>query len=154
MARIKELKRRDPDDGLRDLFKDNLPRVHWQKIELGYGGAGTPDHNGCHESSEFWVEYKATDAHACPLESEQVGWILRRRRAGGRVFVITRRRHTGGPKLGPPVDELWVHEGDDAAVLRAEGLQAAPVVLHCEGGPTQWDWTSILDVLLHWEMRS
>jgi len=139
-----------PDDGLRAIFHSRMPRVHWQAIELGVVGRGVPDTNFCWQGAEGWIEMKATTSHAVGLEPEQVGWILRRMRAGGRVFVATRRRHEGGPRLGPAVDELWMHEGWDAAVLRAEGLLAAPPVLHMEGGPSLWDWDLVQSTLTDW----
>lgn len=139
-----------PDNGLRPLFHRRLPDLHWQAIELGVVGRGVPDSNYCADNVEGWVEFKATESHAVGLRPEQVGWTLRRMRAGGRVFIATRRQHDGGPLLGPPTDELWMHEGWDAAVLKAEGLNAAPPVLHLEGGPSRWDWGLVRSTLLEW----
>lgn len=146
------LKRGDPDDGLRKLFHDRVERCHWQAMELGVVGAGVPDDNGCADGADFWIEYKATDAWAVGLEPLQVGWISRRMRAGGRVFIAVRRRHDGGPLLGGPTDELWVYEGWDAAVLKAEGLRsAAAPILQMDGGPGRWDWDRVRDVLTGWQ---
>ena len=147
--------RGDPDDGLRALFAKHLRRVHWTPIELGVMVSGVPDHNGCSEGVDFWVEYKATEDHSVGLEALQVGWILTRMRHGGRCFVVTRQRHDGGPRKGLPVDALWVHEGWDAAELKAGGLLACPPVLHLDAvvdGPSHWDWDRVRDVLVRWEM--
>lgn len=139
-----------PDAGLRKLFHGRLPDLHWQAIELGVVGRGVPDSNYCGDGIEGWVEFKATGTFAVGLRPEQVGWILRRCRSGGRVFVITRRQHDGGPLLGGETDELWVHEGWDAADLKAHGLQVAPPVLRQEGGPSRWDWGLVRGVLVEW----
>ena len=46
-----------------------------------------------------WViENKATDGWSPVIRPAQVGWILKRRRAGGRVFFTIRRAHDGGPR--------------------------------------------------------
>lgn len=127
-----------------------MGRCHWQAIELGVLGSGVPDDNYCLDGTEGWLEYKATETYAVGLEPEQVGWIDRRMRAGGRVFVVTRRAHDGGPQKGPPCDELWVHEGWDAKVLRRLGLMAAPPILMMEGGPSRWDWGRVRATLAEW----
>jgi hypothetical protein len=139
-----------PDNGMRPLFHGRLRDLHWQALELGVLGRGVPDSNYCGDGVDGWVEFKATETHAVPLRPEQVGWILRRCRAGGRVFIATRRQHDGGPLLGDPTDELWIHEGWDAATLKAEGLLSAPPVLHNEGGPSRWDWGLVRGVLTEW----
>lgn len=145
-------KRAAPDNGLRAEFHKNLPMVHWQAIELGVIGSGVPDTNGCHSAVDFWIEMKSTDTYAVGLEPEQVGWTLRRLRAGGRTFVATRRAHAGGPKKGSAVDELHLHEGWDAPILRAEGLLAAPPLYVGSGGPSKWDWGLVLSVLVEWQL--
>jgi hypothetical protein len=146
------LRRGDPDDGLRKLFHDRVERCHWQALELGVVGAGVPDSNGCADGAEFWIEMKATDGWAVELNPMQVGWILRRMRSGGRVFIAVRRRHDGGPLLGDPTDELHIYEGWDAAVLKAEGMRSAAVpVLQTDGGPSRWDWGRVREVLTGWE---
>lgn len=142
---------RDPDNGLRAKFHDKLPQIHWQAIEVGVLGKGIPDTNFCWRGSEGWVEMKFTDTHAVGLMPEQVGWILRRMRSGGRVFVATWRMHDGGPRRGEAVSELWLHEGWDAGRLKAEGLLAAPPVLLLEGGPSRWDWGLVGQTLVEWE---
>ena len=154
-SRPRRRERGEPDDGLRRIFGEELPTIHWQAIEIGLLGAGVPDHNGCADGTEFWIEYKATDGWAVGLEPEQVGWITERMIAGGRVFVITRRRHEGGPRRGLPVDDLYIHEGWDARALKADGLLAAPPVLHLEAqqsGPRRWDWGRVREVLVSWKM--
>jgi hypothetical protein len=126
--------------------------MDFQAMELGVVGVGVPDTNFCGDGVDGWVEMKATEAHAVELEPGQVGWILRRMRHGGRVFVATRRRHDGGPRKGDAVDELWMHEGWDAPILKAEGLLSCPPVLHMEGGPSRWDWGHVRETLVSWQI--
>lgn len=141
-----------PDDGLRALLHRHLPQVHWQALELGVVGSGVPDTTGAWAGSEWWIECKATDAHAVGLEPDQIGWILRGLRSGRRIFVATRRRHEGGPRRGDACDELWLHEGHDAVAIRDGGLMAAPPVLQMEGGPSRWDWDLLLRTLVEWDL--
>lgn len=144
--------RSDPDHGLRKIFHGKISRMHFQAIELGVVGRGVPDTNFCGDGAEGWIEFKATESYSVDMMPEQVGWILQRMRNGGRVFVVTRRCHFGGPMRGAPVDELWMHEGWDAAELRAEGLEACPPVLHLTGGPSRWDWAQVRSVLTDWQI--
>lgn len=111
-------------------------------------GVGTPDSNGCADGVEFWIEHKWTDAWAVGLEPEQVGWISRRMRSGGRVFVAVWRQGATASLLES--DGLYLFEGWDAAVLKADGLRAVPPVLHLPGEPETWNWGLVSDVLLTW----
>jgi hypothetical protein len=149
---VPPLRRADPDHGLRAKCHKNIPRVDWQAIELGVLGAGVPDSNFCGDGVEGWVEHKWTETYAVPLRPEQVGWISRRMRNGGRVFVLTWRETTGGPRSGPPASELWMHEGHDVVQLKAEGLLSCPPVFCMEGGPSRWDWGLVRSALLEWQI--
>lgn len=140
--------RSKPDDGLRPLLHSGVAGVHWQAVETGLTGAGVPDSNGCAEGVEFWVESKATDGWAVKFEVFQVGWHLRRTRHGGRTFVAVRRRHDGGPRRGPAVDELWLFAGAWVRELSDGGLLAAPPIGRWTGGPARWDWAEVRDLLL------
>lgn len=119
-------------------------------------GAGCPDTNGCWQGTEFWVECKQVSAEngSVPLRTEQVGWILRRCRAGGRVFVLTWVHHEGGARKGEAVSRLVLHEGWDCAVIRDEGVGAAPPVLVLESSGSEWgfDWEALLSALCEWQM--
>lgn len=136
------------------MLHSHLRMVHWQTMELGVMGAGCPDTNGCWSGVDFWIECKhvASEVALVPLEPPQIGWILRRMRAGGRVFVATWVEHAGGPRKGEAVSRLVLHEGWDAPVLRTEGLAAVPPVLVLEGGPGAWDWDALLSVLVEWQI--
>lgn len=131
--------RRAPSDGgLRPLLRRHLPRVHWTTVESGALAPGTPDCEGCWGGTSFWIECKATAAWAVRIRPEQVGWHLRRARAGGRSYFLTRRSTASG------ADELWLHRGSEAALLSAGGLRQADPLLVSEGGPVGWDWERLL----------
>lgn len=140
------------DGGLRQLFRDNLPQVHWQSVETGATGRGVPDSNGCWRGREFWVEFKQTEGFAVTLRPEQVAWLTRRARAGGRVFVAVRRRCTAGPRRAR-ADELWLLAGSSAREAKVLGLRGLPeeapdaVLGSWGGGPSRWSWDEVLAVL-------
>lgn len=142
------------DGGLRGLFRTHLkPHADMQAVETGLIAAGVPDLNYCASGREGWIEMKQTDGWAVTLRPEQVGWLCRRARAGGRVFVAVRRWHDGGPRRGPAVDDLWLLRGKYAPDLKTGGLTWARE--HCpsavigvwSGGPARWDWLAVLRAL-------
>lgn len=146
------------DDGMRPLFRKHIPHFHWQSIETGGTGQGIPDSNFCAPpltplgpGFEGWIEYKATEHWSVDLLPEQIGWLMRRARTGGRVWIAVRRRHDGGPRLGPPVDELYVFPGALAKVAKAGGGLRAPDVQRAtrrwQGGPLRWDWRAVAALL-------
>lgn len=137
------------DGGLRPLFRDRLKAgFHWQSLELGLVGAGCPDSSfGCRATRrEGWVEFKQTKGWACTLRPEQVGWLVQRSLHGGRCFVATRRWQATGED-GLAVDELWVHDGLWARELKTAGLRGVDPLLRLAGGPSQWDWESVRELL-------
>jgi hypothetical protein len=135
------------DDGLRSLFHTHLRQFHWQAIESGLTGGGIPDSNFCINGIEGWVEHKATaTAKVHTLNSDQVGWHLRRARAGGRTFFAVRYRHRGGPRKGPAVDRLYLYRGIMAKELFLTGLRNPPLGWW-DGGPTRWNWGEISRLL-------
>src|ERR1700676_224720 len=135
------------DDGLRALFRSHLPTLFMQSIETGGTGQGIPDTHYIRAGISGWIEYKKTDAWAVPLEAEQVAWISRYVRYGGRAYVAVRRRHAGGPRKGAPTDELHIYHGRDSPRLRAVGLRADGPLLRADGGPARWPWPTILALL-------
>jgi hypothetical protein len=119
--------------------------VHHQAIETALMATGVPDLNMCFGGTEVWVECKRC-FHWKPAISEfQVGWLLRRARAGGRCFVMTRRL---GQMREGPYDEIWIHRGSDSPRLRAGGLRAVEPLLRCHGPVENWCWESIGQVLV------
>lgn len=138
------------DGSLRSLFRKRL-RVgfHWQSIETGGTGLGVPDSNYCCDGVEGWVEFKQTTGWAVSLRPEQVGWLVARSRAGGRVFVAVRRLDRGGPRKGGASDELWLLKGESARELKHDGLRCDVAVLGAwGGGPSAWDWNEVRSLLV------
>lgn len=60
----------------------------WQRIESGLTGGGIPDINACRKGKEIWIELKVVDGRRVKMRPEQVGWHLRRARAGGVTFIL------------------------------------------------------------------
>ena len=137
------------DGGLRTLFRQHLPQLHWQSIESGITGGGIPDANYCHDGIEGWIEFKQTKAWAVAIKPEQVGWIIRRKRAGGNVYIAVRRQKL---RKYEPVDELWLIDGSAAREVRDTGLKhlyhGAGLLLRTTGGPSCWNWDEVLSHLL------
>jgi hypothetical protein len=71
-----------------------------------------------------------------------VGWIERRLRHGGRVFVAVRRQHASGS------DELWLFPGGAIRAVRDRGLKnGGPVIGQWGDGPARWDWRAVLEAM-------
>jgi hypothetical protein len=134
------------DGGLRKLFRQYLPEIHWVTIETGLTEQGIPDSNFCFGGVEGWIEFKLTSTLRVPLRSEQVGWLMRRSRAGGRTFVVIRHRSVAGPIKGPARDRLIIYHGASAQDLAISGLRVPPL-LECSGYPARWDWTAVKALL-------
>ncbi len=133
------------DGGLRKLFQARLPHIHFVSIETGGTGRGIPDTNFCVDGHEGWIEFKQTQSYRVGLRSEQVSWLLRRTRAGGRTFMAVRRKHKGGKHKGKAVDELWLYNGAEARRLSELGLNKtwAQALQMFEASPGKWDWAKI-----------
>lgn len=142
----------DIDGGLRKLFRDHLPQLHWTSIETGGTGQGVADSNYLAPGGrEGWVEYKQTEGWTVTLRPEQVSWLDRRHRLGGRAWIAVRRRAKAGPRRGPPVDELHVFHAGLAREAKSGGLrhpEVAAAALVLRGGPSRWDWVAVLGLLL------
>lgn len=134
------------DDGLRALFRKHLPTVDWQSVETAVN-RGVPDSNYCYQGYEGWIECKSTDHWSVDLRPEQIGWIARRVRHGGRVWIAVRRRHDGGKRRGPAVDELYLIRGENVKTAKLDGLRGCPYEGKWRGGPSRWDWQGVLNVL-------
>jgi hypothetical protein len=128
------------DGRLRQLFKQHLPEIDWQAIDVT-GGRGVPDSNGCYDGKEFWIEHKLTHGRKAGMRSEQVAWIERRLRHGGKVFIAVRRVNT-------TVDDLHLLFGSVARALAAGEWPYPAPLGHWGGGPARWDWQKIKQILL------
>lgn len=142
----------DDDGGLRGLFRTRLVRAHWTSVETGAVSRGVPDAEYCFEGAvQGWVEYKAVrTGWAVRMRPEQIAWLGRRARYGGRCYVAVRRvasvRSVGDDATH---DELWLFPGGAAAELKALGLRGAVDyrVGWWEGGPARWNWTQIEEAM-------
>jgi hypothetical protein len=138
------------DGDLRKKFQQFLPQFHWQSVETWSTGQGVPDANYCGFGHEGWIEFKFTSGWKVDMRAEQIGWIERRVRAGGKVFVAVRRKHLGSLKRKPE-DELWLFSGDAARYLAKGRLDAVPpgfVHGKWSGGPSGWEWPDVRENLL------
>lgn len=137
------------DGGLWDLMKRHWPEsdVHWTRIETGYTVLGVPDVNGCWQGQDTWLELKGTSGWKPRVRPEQIGWAIRRGRAGGRVCLLTRRATAGGVRVAP-ADELYVHLWQDIERVAEVGLrEGPPAALLCRGGPERWNWDLVHEVV-------
>lgn len=139
------------DGELRSIFQHNIVDFHWQSVETWSTGQGVPDVNYCGYGKEGWIEFKKTEAWMVDIRPEQVGWIERRIRNGGKVLIGVRRKHNGGKRIGDPTDELWLFKGMAARVLLKDRLTAVPSSFKLgswPGGPSGWPWPEIIKILL------
>lgn len=128
------------DGGLRKIFHKNLPG-HWQAIETGGVGLGIPDSNFCIDGVEGWVEFKSTQGFKVRITAEQVSWIERRHRNGGRVFVAVRRKD----------EELWLFRplaGRRLLLKGVDKVEKSLILGNWTGGPSNWDWDEVKKILV------
>lgn len=130
------------DGGLRSLFNEKLPMVHWVPLESGLTQKGIPDHNGCYVGVEVWIEYKLTSSNKVRIDPFQVAWHERAMRAGRRTILAVRKKHDGGPRLGKPIDELHLYFGFMMRNVFEGGLDY-PAIKVYTGGPSKWNWNLI-----------
>lgn len=111
-------------------------------METGGTGLGTPDCEYCFLGNrQGWIEYKQTSAIAVRISPEQVAWIERRVRVGGRVHLIVRKKALAGPRR-LAVDELYLYRGAQVRAVLLEGLRTNPIGFW-GGGPARWNWDAI-----------
>lgn len=141
------------DGNLRQLFRANLPQFHFVSIETGGTGRGIPDCEYCFKGKTGWIEFKLTSGWMAGMRPEQVGWIERRIRAGGRVFIAVRRKTEAGPRKGVAGDALWLFKGEAVRALATEPLNRVVPAGHswlCGtwiGGSSYWNWPEIARIL-------
>jgi hypothetical protein len=136
MAELSFVPRRNArDGGLPKMFRQHLSAAQWTPVETGATSQGVPDHEYCYPGGkQGWVEFKSSMAWAVIIRPEQVGWLLRRHRMGGRSFIAVRRQ----------LSELWMIEGGEAARLKADGLKGVHPLLVCH---EPWDWAQVEKIL-------
>ena len=131
------------DGGLRALFRQNIPTFMWTSIETGGTGRGISDSNYLAAGGiEGWIEFKQTTAFAVGMRPEQVGWIDRRHRLGGRVWIAIRQVRKDG-------DFLHLIPGCLVKELATEGLRSKSLTMLVSwtGGPSRWNWADIQAIL-------
>ena len=129
------------DGGLRALFRKNIPG-DWQAIETGSTGRGIPDANYCHRGAEGWVEFKACKHWKFGIWPEQIAWLERRYRNGGRVFLAVRRAD----------DELWLIHPMGARYASLKDVPENLVLGRWFDGPGKWDWKLIENFLFFYPL--
>lgn len=133
------------DGGLRALFRSRIVSAQWTTVETGAVSRGVPDAEFCFDGAvQGWIEYKATRAgspHGVRVRPEQIAWLSRRARYGGRCWIAVRRQGTA--KGGERYDELHLFPGGAAAEVAALGTRCDRAVQVWHGGPTRWDWAEI-----------
>ena len=133
------------DGGLRKCYRTHLPEIHWTSVESPFTIQGIPDSNFCHDGVEGWIENKRVRrADVVEMRPEQVAWIERRARAGGRVFIAVR--------WAMQADSLFLLAPQAGRALLGLGLASLPramVLGRWSGGPSQWKWPKIAEILLY-----
>lgn len=131
------------DGGLRQLFRSHLKEAMWQSIETGGTGRGIPDTEYCFAGGRSgWIEFKQTEGWTIGLRPEQIGWIERRARYGGRVFIAVRRK-----KL-----QLWILDHRIARINTLKEIDPynndlVLLFASTNRGPEQWPWDKVRKVL-------
>lgn len=140
------------DGGLRAKLIAGIPKFHWQAVETSVS-RGLPDLEFCSPLGiSGWVECKritsGSDHCDHPPTPEQVSWLERRSRYNGRCFIAVRRYHSGGPRLGKPVDRLYLMLGDQVRPLLLGGIRTCLIQGTWDGGPARWNWAEIEKTLV------
>jgi hypothetical protein len=120
----------------------HTPGVDWMRLE-NLVGTGMPDINGCLNGVEIWVETKLCKGNRITFEKFQPGWIMKRVRHGGRVFIFARHKDTYLLWHGFP--EEWQRDNTQLSDggLSVDYRDATPVLVMDK----PWDWKLLLDVL-------
>jgi hypothetical protein len=135
------------DGGLNKIFQAHFNLWHWQRIESGATGSGTPDLNYCAHGFEAWLELKGTDSWRIEIRPPQHAWIQRRIRAGGNVFIAARRQTMAGPRKGKAVDELYIFCGcKSEALMQSRLCLVLPLGMWADG-PAGWTWPEVHNAL-------
>lgn len=124
------------DGGLRKIFRSRLPMVHWTSVETGLVQQGVPDMHGTWKGSSFWIENKRARGLEINLRPQQIGWLLRNARSGGKAFVAVRKK-----------DVLWLFHGAHARSLARDGLRKPAPAAIAGSWPAPWPWAKIARIL-------
>jgi hypothetical protein len=143
---MRDQRRVGRDGDLRKLFRQHIPDAHWVSIETGMVSPGVPDSEYCFRGGiSGWIEFKKTEGNSLShLKPLQVGWISRRARLGGRVFIGVRLI-----KTKQAIDDLILFSGRDVQALKAGGLSGVTPLIVSHDGPSRWDWEAIKASISH-----
>ncbi len=120
------------DGGLRAIFHQHIKDAQWTAIETGVVSLGVPDSEYCFPGGvQGWIEFKRCAGNVVTIRPQQVAWIDRRSRLGGRVFVGVMNKK-----------DLLIYSGRDVRALKTSGLKGATPLL------TGWDWDKIRQLLM------
>ena len=115
------------EKSLYQALKNNLSKVHWQRIETGALQQGVPDVNACYGGHEFWLELKCTNTDRVSLSPFQVSWHMRRAAAGGRSWILVgHSKHK----------VLTLHRGGDVLNIMDHGLSSYTAFTY--SAPIDW----------------
>lgn len=130
------------DAGLRGILHRSMPEAQWTAVETGMTAGGVPDSEYCFPGGiQGWVESKRIYGRRVIMRATQVGWLMRRRRLGGRCFIAAYKK---SPQ--PAVLMLW--DGADAAALVNRRVDEVPAMGCWEGrSPADWPWDEIRSIL-------
>jgi len=109
---------------LRKLLSDHIPG-QWTAIDSHTTMRGIPDTEYCFDSHQTWIELKIIKGNKLrePLKRSQAAWINKRREEGRASFIIASHRHDGGPRLGKPIDHLYIwNHWYDQFLMRSEDV--------------------------------
>ena len=102
------------------LLRDNVPSVHWQRIETGMTGAGVPDVNGCLNGKEVWIELKYVVGRKLGLRPMQISWLASRTRHCGDCYVLARKNDCIKLWLVVDLEQLKSLTWDSPAVIELQ----------------------------------
>lgn len=147
------------DGGLRALFRKHLPDFFWTTVESGAISPAVPDSHWKAPvgPQSGWIEYKKTDTNRiASLDPRQAAWLDRYWRLGGISHLAVRFRHGGGPRKGPPVDDLWIVPGCRAIDVLRNGIFVLTEVsedrgaggFRTSGGHSRWEWDRVRAAVL------
>ena len=127
------------DDGLRPIAVKMMKGPHWQPIETGSTGSGVPDLNGCWDGVEVWLELKAVRAgiKVKSLTAFQIGWIWKRVKRGGNVWIAVRVHKERSVRI-EPTDHIQVYHGSAVNLLAQYGIEARPSMKFPTGDQGGW----------------
>jgi hypothetical protein len=133
------------DGDLRSLFRGQFKLWHWSSIETAGTASGVPDSEFCTPFGiQGWIEFKQTHINRVRLGPFQVGWIDKRSRYGGNVWIAVRRQPNSQREAG--IDDLWLIHGSQVCALAEGGLENITAMCWHDG-PNNWNWGEIGNIL-------